>query len=284
MASGQPRRLAYFPGCMSLDCSREMDISLRAVFAALDVQLVELPDWNCCGGDLADSMGSTVARALAMRILTQAAQVADELVCACPVCVGHLSGFGDGVRVRSALEVLAEPHLLSLIEERRAERLEGMKAVCYTGPVSNASTGETSSTGPALEKVVRTCGLATVKWPGRRKPHGGTSVFTRPELMRALAAKVLTDAIDAGADLIVLDDPHAQLNLDLFQYPIGRERKRAFEIPVLFAGELVAHVLGLDAAESCYRRHMTSPLGLFLDYYDRQFAVMSKKAPDESKP
>ena len=58
--------------------------------------------------------------------------------------------------------------------------------------------------------------------------------------------------------------------------------KRAVEIPVLFAGELVAHVLGLDVAESCYRRHMTSPLGLFLDYYDRQFAVMSKKTPDES--
>ena len=87
MAPDRPRRLAYFPGCMSLDCAREMDISLRAVFAALDIHLVELPDWNCCGGNLVDSMGSGTAWSLAERILRRTGVD----ITLCPHCgKGHL--------------------------------------------------------------------------------------------------------------------------------------------------------------------------------------------------
>jgi len=276
------RRLAYFPGCMSRDCAREMDVALRGVFDALDVELVELEDWNCCGGNLAESADSHAGDVLAERIINSAARMGDELVCACPVCVARLRRAAGSLKVRSALDVLAEPHYLSLIESRRSEKLDGLKAACYYGPPRSASNGDSPENGPPLERLVRTCGLATVKWPGRRKPHGGTSLMTNAALMRALAGAVLTDAIDAGADLIILDDPHAQLNLDLFQFQIGCERKRAVEIPVLFVAELVAHVLGLKVTESCYRRHMTTPLGVFLDYYDRRFAVMTENTTDAS--
>lgn len=267
---------------MSTDCARELDASLCAVLRALDVEPVELPDWNCCGGDTVDSSGSVAGRPLAVRILESAATLADELVCACPVCTGRLRNAESKLTVHSALDVLAEPHTLALIKARRKEQLEGIKVACYYGPVRD-DLNANSADGPPMERLMRTCGLSTVKWTGRRKPHGGYAAFTRPELMRALAGRVLTDAIDAGADIIVVEDPHAQLNLDLFQYQIGQELKRTVDIPVLFCTELVAHVLGLGVTERCYRRHATPPLRVFLDYYDQRFAVVSERAPDESK-
>ena len=39
----------YFPGCSLKGTGKAYDESLRAVFSALDVELQELEDWNCCG-------------------------------------------------------------------------------------------------------------------------------------------------------------------------------------------------------------------------------------------
>jgi len=98
-----------------------------------------------------------------------------------------------------------------------------------------------------------------------------------------MAGRVLEEAMDAGADIIVVEDPHAQLNLDLFQYPIGRELRRAVDIPVLFVSELVAHTLGLEVIDRCYNRHATPPWRVFLDYYDRKFAVVSEERRDAKR-
>ena len=266
------RRVTYYPGCMSLDCAGELDQSLRAVLAGLDVEPVEQADWNCCGGDVVDSVFPSGGTALIRRIMDGVGADLEELICACPVCARRLRTSVGRVAVCSALEFLTRPHTLALIDQRRKEKLTGVKAACYYGP-SRSGWEEDSPETPPMETLVRTCGLTPVKWAGRRRAHGGYSTFTRPALMRVLAGRILTDAIDAGADLIVLDDPHAQLNLDLFQYQIGRELKRAVDIPVLFASELVAHALGLDVIERCYRRHVTPPFRVFLDYYDRRFAV-----------
>ena len=46
-------RIGYYPGCSLLGSSREFDESVRAVLGALDVELVEVPDWNCCGASSA---------------------------------------------------------------------------------------------------------------------------------------------------------------------------------------------------------------------------------------
>ena len=253
MTPPEAKRVAYFPGCMSVDCARELDMSLRAVLKTLDVEPVELADWNCCGGTLLDE---TSARPLAARILKQASAISAELVCACPICAHRLSREAESgtIAVSSALEMLTEPHMLALIEQRRKESLEGLKVVCYYGPRPrrNGDEEEQRRSG-TMEQLLRACGLSVLKWPGRRQPHGGNAVFTRPALMRALAGRLLRGAMEAGADFLVLDDPHAQLNLDLFQYPIGRELKRPVELPVLFAVELVAD----GKTSGLFREHQT---------------------------
>ena len=42
-------RLPYYPGCTLREMALGFDASAREAMAALGVELVELPQWNCCG-------------------------------------------------------------------------------------------------------------------------------------------------------------------------------------------------------------------------------------------
>ena len=42
-------RYSYYPGCSLEATAKEYDRSIREVVDILDVELVELKDWNCCG-------------------------------------------------------------------------------------------------------------------------------------------------------------------------------------------------------------------------------------------
>ena len=40
---------AYYPGCSAMGSSKDYERSTQAVCRALDMNLVAIPDWNCCG-------------------------------------------------------------------------------------------------------------------------------------------------------------------------------------------------------------------------------------------
>ena len=90
--SGKFRTLefAYYPGCSLEGTAREYDESLRAVCAALGVQLVELPDWNCCGGSSAHFLDRELAEKLARRNLRLAQEVGRDLLVPCAACFHRL--------------------------------------------------------------------------------------------------------------------------------------------------------------------------------------------------
>jgi heterodisulfide reductase subunit B len=61
-------RLSYYPGCSLHSTAQEYNASTEAVFNALDIELAELPDWNCCGASPGHSRSRFLALALPLRI------------------------------------------------------------------------------------------------------------------------------------------------------------------------------------------------------------------------
>ena len=72
------RRFAYYPGCSLLSSAKEYDISVRATFPLLDVELVELEDWSCCGAVHADVEHADTAVTLPARNLALAKAALSE--------------------------------------------------------------------------------------------------------------------------------------------------------------------------------------------------------------
>ena len=66
-------RIGYYPGCSLLGSSKEFDESVRTVLKALGVELVEVPDWSCCGASSAHILDHGLSLALPARILALAA-------------------------------------------------------------------------------------------------------------------------------------------------------------------------------------------------------------------
>ena len=65
-------RVAYYPGCSLDGLAAEYDASTRAVCRALSIELVEIPDWSCCGSTPAHSCDPLLSGALAGRNLALA--------------------------------------------------------------------------------------------------------------------------------------------------------------------------------------------------------------------
>jgi len=63
-------RYAYFPGCSLSRTARAYDLSTRAVADALEIELEEIEDWNCCGATEYISLNKTAAYALIAGIIS----------------------------------------------------------------------------------------------------------------------------------------------------------------------------------------------------------------------
>src|SRR5512139_3316693 len=80
-------KYAYYPGC-SLEASAvEYDVSARGVFRALGSELVDIPDWNCCGSSPAQAVDYLLSLALPARNLALAEGMGmDTVVATCSAC------------------------------------------------------------------------------------------------------------------------------------------------------------------------------------------------------
>src|SRR4030042_1718327 len=99
-------RYAYYPGCSLHYTAKEYDHSLNAVCRRLDIELVEIKNWFCCGSTSAHcvSVDGLLPTALSMGNLALVREAGfEEVVVPCPSCFS---------RFKSAIHKVAkEPRL-----------------------------------------------------------------------------------------------------------------------------------------------------------------------------
>ena len=91
-------KVSYYPGCSLHGTAREYDESTRAVAGALDIDLEELPDWNCCGASSAHATSESLALELAARNLAIAGRIGKDLVVPCAACFSRLKAAQSSLR------------------------------------------------------------------------------------------------------------------------------------------------------------------------------------------
>ena len=277
-------RLGYYPGCSLHATSREFDESLVAVSRALELELVELEDWSCCGATSAHATNRLLGVALPARNLALAeAQGHDQVLAPCAACYNRLASarhsiledkelaaqmpellgraFANGVTVRNVVEVLRE--LAPAIKAKAAGRLAGAKVACYYGclllrppEVCSFDDAEAPTT---MEEVVRATGAVPVAWNMALECCGGAFSLSRTASVVRLGRAILADARKAGAEALVVACPMCHSNLDFRQQAMA-ERGEA-GMPVLFITELVGLALGLVARDLGLERHFVATRG-----------------------
>lgn len=273
-------RIGYYPGCSLLGSSREFDESARAVLKALGVELVEVPDWNCCGASSAHLLNHELSIALPARILALAEQAGiSEILAPCAACSNRL--------LSAQQELEQHPELLPEIEKAIGmpykgtvkivnilevlDRLKDLIAAKTTAPFTKKVASyygcllvrpprvvsfDRPEDPQSMDLMLKAVGATPVEWPFKTECCGAAFSVTRTDIVARLSGKLVQDAVKRGAEAIVVACPMCHSNLDLRRAEINEHLQKEYAIPAMFITQVVGLALGLDPKVLGLHRHM----------------------------
>ena len=284
---------SYYPGCSLRASSVAYEASARAVSSALEVELIELEDWNCCGATAYFAIDGLLAFCLAGRNLALAEQRGLDIVAPCSGCYTTLNKttaylkeypevkskvnealaaadlhYEGGVKVRHLVDVLLNDVGLETIQSKLSQRLEGLKVAPYYGCqlVRPALGFDDPEVPRSLDQLVGALGAEAVYFPLKSDCCSGSLIATRENLGLDLVYKLLRCAEENGAHCIVTVCPLCQTNLDAYQSRVNSKFKANFDLPILFITQLIGVGLGIDEKALSLRKNIVSPMKVLAPY------------------
>lgn len=272
-------KFGYYPGCSLKGSAREYDESLRAIAGPLGVELVEVPDWSCCGATAAHNLNHLMALALPARVLALAEKAGlTDLVVPCSACLNRLVSanhemahdekvrkdvldviqmpYNGTVKVINALEFL---HKVFSSSQRTFAKPFARKVACYYGcylvrppKVVNFDRPEDPQ---SMDEIMKKIGAAPIDWPHKVECCGAGLSVSRTDLVAKLSGKIVDAAAKRGAEAIIVVCPMCHTNLDMRRDWIEQTLGCPYRIPVLYLTQAIGLALGLDENTLGLHRH-----------------------------
>jgi heterodisulfide reductase subunit B len=255
-------RYTYYPGCTCETTAYEFGRSTEAACEALDIELIELEDWNCCGATSAHSMSLQLNYELSARTVGLAQEARLDMAVACPGCYQRVLnsdhrlrtdeafrhemegvlGFqynGEG-RIRHLLDILTNDVSLDTVRQKVVRPLKGLKPVPYYGCVlvrPPSLTGWDDAEHPALmDGVLEALGADVLGWSHKVDCCGASLTLNRSDIVKVLSNRLVDDALEAGANCLVTVCGMCHINLDARQTGQG--------LPIFYLTELMGLAFG----------------------------------------
>ena len=269
-------KLSFYPGCSLEGMANDYARSIKAVFMGLEIDLIEIEDWSCCGATAAHSLSQSMSVLLPARNLAAAEKLGLDIVSPCAMCFNRLRFSqqmiqkrlfdipwpvtGD-IQVHDMTRFFAEPLMITSIKKRLLKPLSGLKVVCYYGCQMVRPpkiTGYTDYENPqTLDHIVAAAGAEVIDWSYKSTCCGASIGIARREIRESLTKRILQKAGQAGAEAIVVSCPLCQSNLDIFQK--DRPERR---IPVFYFTELLRLGFSQIGDPHWFKMHFTDPVPL----------------------
>ena len=274
-------QFGYYPGCALHGSSNDYERSLRNCLEALDVYLVELNDWICCGATAAHSLNHLLSVALPARNLGIAERDGlREVLAPCPMCSMELikaraalskdealrkkvSGIVE-VNVEGKSEVINLIQLfqkvgVDKIREAVKKPLEHISAACYYGCLLTRPPKilqfDDCERPRSMETLIEALGASTVEWNYATECCGAGMTMASEATVLDLSHQILTNAAAHGANCVVVACPMCHINLDMKQPDIDRTRGVQHNMMVYYLSDLVGLALGLDEKKLGVDKH-----------------------------
>jgi heterodisulfide reductase subunit B len=282
-------KATYYPGCSLEGTARDYAESILGICPSLDIQLEEIPDWNCCGATAAHSIDQRASIELAGRTLNLAARLPhSDLLVPCPMCFNRLktaawtlnqdSANRYGIKLEASVpkiwdlaNFLATDPMLKTMAKNISKPLKGLKVVCYYGCMANRPPEITEATDfedpQALDRIIQNLGATAIPWPYKTDCCGASQVLSRRDIVSHLVGKLYDMAQRVGARAIVVSCQMCQANLDMHQEKIGVDWGKRFSFPIYYFTELIGLAGNVAGVERSLSRHITDPLPLLRELH-----------------
>ncbi len=272
-------KVSYYPGCSLHSTGLEYDESTKDVCQKLEIELEEIPDWNCCGAGSAHVADETLAIELATRNLETAEQAGMDVVVPCAACFHRFkvaekhiqqskepaidTSYTGNIPIKHLLAFLTEEDNISAIKEKIIKPLNGLKAVCYYGCLITRPPKITDAVNyenpQEMDKLLSLLGAEVRPWSYKTDCCGGSLILARTDIVSTLTGKLIEKAKEAGADCIVTACPLCLANLDTKQAEISKTLGKKVQFPAFYFTELLGLALGSENVELWMNRHIVNP-------------------------
>ncbi len=260
----------FFPGC-TFATAAGYATSVAAVAEVLELPLIELPDWNCCGATAYFSLNELPALMLPARNLALAENLgAEEVITPCNACLAtsakarqkllkHQSLFEkvNWALAEDRLQLFNPPRLIHLLDLFLEEKTRLLIKVALKRPLKDITVaayygcqysrppfwaGRDPENPNGLERLAALTGAKVIDLSSKTACCGATQAVIHSEIARRMVKKIVLEARYKGADLIVTLCPLCQFNLETLQLQ-GHLRR---QLPVIFFSQLIGLALGLE--------------------------------------
>ena len=265
-------KYAFFPGCSLESTGWDFAHSTRAVCRALDIELVEIPEWVCCGSTPAHTTNATLSVALPVMNLQKAQEMGLPVLTACASCYSRLrtanhtvlsdpeersraervtgKQYDGSVAVRHLLDVLVNDLGVDAVRAKVRRPLKGLKAACYYGCLltrpPHIVAFDNAEHPDCMDQLLTAIGAEPVVWPYKTECCGASLAITNSAIVNRLSHRLLSMARQAGAECLAVACPLCESNLDLRQADAAKAHGPLPETPVLYITQLLGLALGLS--------------------------------------
>ena len=302
------KKVTYFPGCSAHGTSEEFDETVKMVMKTMDVEMEEIPDWNCCGATSAHTMSESLAYALPLRNLILAEKLNNEIMTIpCASCYQRLKvtkvhldenpelskkittvvGEGDyegRIAVKSMLQYCYEDMGLEAIKAKVTNPISGMKLACYYGCLLTRPKNITQFDSPeypmSMDRIVEALGAKAMPFDFKTECCGASFSISDTDIVLQLSGKILEMAKESGAHAIVVACPLCQSNLDMRQGDIEKKYKVKYNLPIFYLTQLMAIAFGYPKEKMMFGKHIV-PVGSALSHIGE--VIEEPKKPAKAK-
>lgn len=273
-------KLGFYPGCSLEGSSREYSESVIALAKAFDIELVQIPDWNCCGATAAHNLNKELSLSLPARILAQAeAAGMEEILVPCAACYSRLTAtqyelekedhlkekvidilgmeYKGTVKIINVIQFL-DKYITDKIEYKMFNPFD-LKVACYYGCLlvrpNKILQFDRSEDPQTMDVLMKKIGAEPIDWAFKTECCGAGLSVSKTEVVGKLSGLIVNDAVSRGAKAIIVACPMCHSNLDMRRPAINQYLGKKFDIPVLYITQAIGMAIGIDEKTLGIPRH-----------------------------
>jgi len=267
----------FYLGCTIPARLPSYEVSARRILKELGVQLVEMPDFNCCGLPI-DPVNHEMMVLMASRILCLAEDANLNILALCPGCSGTLHkvnkmlkddsklrasvneqlkememNFKGTIEVKHLVRMLNEDIGLEKIKANIERPLVGLRVAehsgCHLLRPKQYEEFDDPENPKVLKSLIEVTGAECLDYEGETDCCGSTVVGVNENVPLQLVRNKLSNLKAVGVQALITVCPSCHLMFDLNQPRVERIFEEKFGIPVFHYTQLLGLAMGISPEE-----------------------------------
>ncbi len=281
-------KISYYPGCTLKSNAKNFEDSTLCSLKQLDVEVEELPRWNCCGTVFSLATDDLIHHVAPIRNLIRVKESnTDRVMTLCAMCYNTLKRatervkgdeesldkinefmyredvkYEGDVKVLHLLELLRDEIEFENVAKKVVKPLKDLKVANYYGCmlVRPKEIGFDDVENPTiLENLTSVLGATPIDFPYKTECCAAYQTVDKPEIVAERTYHILTSAQSQGAEIVTVSCPLCAFNLDNRQKETLQKYPEFKNIPILYFTQIMAIALGCPEESLRFDLHFIDP-------------------------